>query len=465
MIEITAREEAPIEKNWEKKVGLIIVLSFMLVVLATALFILPNILQSQARQITDTGTTLCQLEDVANFYIETDRKWYLLGAELGDLQSMKVNFGFEKQIDCDARGLEAKVEIPQQVVVTYPLNEATEYSHELAYGELDPGTYNIRFRVQEKESDGSYREIDFKGANTKIYLSYPVYVVWTMDWEGFDFNTNNLTQVSILTDRAQKVPISHFFNPRYYVSNDVRNERANEFLSWIKNRVNTHDDYIGLHQHMFFDMVEAYGVTAKQQPTWANRGTGSDVPLTEYTYEEQYKIISGGLETLKSLGLTEINSFRAGGWFANEDTLKVLEELGLEMDSSGRTYYVLGNDLPGPWRLEETRQPYYPCKKDQNANCDGDTAFDVLELPNNGGESWRFTASELVARFAANYKSGPAEKTTFVNFLSHPEGFQVDYPKMTELFGHIDRFLYANDNGPVIYTNLNNAKSAWEANN
>ncbi len=460
MIELTATETMPTEKGWEKKMGLIIVLSFMLVVLVLALFLLPGVLQPRAEILGSGGPRPCTLEDVDNVFVKTGRKWYLLGNELGDQQSIQVQFGFEKLADCNSSSLEATVEIPEQVIVNYPLNDATEYNHKIEYDQLDPGKYNLRFRLKEKTSDGRFREQDFKGTNTEVNISHPVYVVWTMDWEGMDFNISNLALVNQLTERAQKVPISHFFNPRYYITDEVRNERADQFLNWILERRNSHDDYVGLHQHMFFDMVEAYGVEPKKQPTWANRGTGSDVPLTEYTYEEQKKIIEGGLNTLREKGFTNIRAFRAGGWFANEDTLRALEELGLDIDSSGRTYYVLGNDLPGPWRLEENQQPYYPCRQDQNFNCEGDSAFNVLEMPNNGGESWRFTASELVERFTTNYRSGPAEKTIFVNYLSHPEGFQVDFPKMSELFGHIDRFLYTTDSGPVIYTNLHNAKKA-----
>jgi len=65
--------------------------------------------------------------------------------------------------------------------------------------------------------------------------------------------------------------------------------------------------------------------------------------LIECTYKEQYKIIKYGKELLEKWTGQEVINFRAGGYAHNSDTLKILEELGFEIDSS---YFYKRSFLP-----------------------------------------------------------------------------------------------------------------------
>lgn len=467
MIELNAEESLKPKTRWQTKLVVVVGMVVLMLVLIVGFLLLPDRLFSQSLIPTESGLVACNVEDLDELYIKTDRTWHLLGKEFESTLPLNITFGYTPLLECDPSSLTTKIEIPGQVVVTYPLEEGvTEYRHELDYSSLDAGNYDLIITVSEEEEkeESLFDPEQTREASTKISLSYPVYVAWTLDWEGYNFSNSHLDMIQALTNRKQNVPITHFFNPAYYTSTNVSDARADELLAWIKNRVNTHDDVIGMHLHMFYYMVEAFGIEPLEEPTWASRGTGSDVPMTSYTAEEQAKMIELGTNLLKSKGIEEITAFRAGGWFANESTMQALEDYDYTMESSGRTYYSLGNNLVGPWSLPETQQPYYMCRSDQNAECDGAAAFNILQIPNNGGESYRFTANQLVDRFTANYKSGVAENLIVVTYLSHPEWFYIDNPKIDKLFNHIDNFAYAADNGPVIYTNLETIEQSWISN-
>lgn len=62
-----------------------------------------------------------------------------------------------------------------------------------------------------------------------------------------------------------------------------------------------------------------------------------------YSLNEQKVLIKKGLDLLSLAGVTHINAFRAGGFGANNDTLKALKENGIEIDCSYNETMVGGN--------------------------------------------------------------------------------------------------------------------------
>ena len=56
--------------------------------------------------------------------------------------------------------------------------------------------------------------------------------------------------------------------------------------------------------------------------------------LKYFTYEEQSKLISLGIELLKDAGCEDLIAFRAGSFGANDDTVKAVLACGLNIDSS-----------------------------------------------------------------------------------------------------------------------------------
>lgn len=461
-----------IKPKWPRGVvaGFIVLIGVVSMLLVAEIFLARKITRSASDPDLSTNLPAASLPSCESnqltgvseaLGLKLNRKWYLIGKEFIGRDPLDAELTIDTTLlDCAPRNLKLAYKITNtEISNEQKTTNQDAYKFSLDISSLGVGAYELSFDVfaDEQPSPIFTQKLPF-------YISKPVYVAWTLDWDGYNFSDNYLNQIAQLADRAQRIPITHFFNPIYSISGGTLQRRGEYFAGWIKNRQAQFGDEVGLHIHMFYGIAEAAGVTPRSEPTWNSRGTGSDVPLSSYTLEEQRKIIAWGKQALEKQGFTSQTSFRAGGWFANLDTLKVMDEMGFKVESSGRTAYSLGNNLSGPWRLDAAAQPYYPCKNNQNAACSGNNAFKVMEIPNNGGESFRFSTTQLIDRFRLNFNGLPQPGHRMLNILSHPEWFNIDYPKMTNLFETIDQHLYATDKGPIVYTTVENIYQAMLVN-
>jgi hypothetical protein len=152
-------------------------------------------------------------------------------------------------------------------------------------------------------------------------------------------------------------------------------------------------------------------------------------------------------------GLPEPLFFRAGGWYADIDTLQALADSGFLIDSSGRPYYELGeNKIPGPWNLKDTTKPYKPSVLDQNKT--GSNTINIWEFPNNGEDSWRLDGQKLIAKFDANYNGVALDEAGVLNYVSHPHAIGVDIPRLKVAYNHIEQYTISTDSGPVVYISI-----------
>lgn len=409
--------------------------------------------------------TLCNEEQLnalkEKISSDLSKKWYLRGKEFIGNSPLEAQIVVDtKDLGCTPQTLVAKAAIANSEISSETkLKNASVNRISFNIDALAEGTHTLNLEVSVEES----KQV-MATSQLTFYVSKPVYVAWTLDWEGYNFSDNYLNQINQLSQRSQRVPITHFFNPLYSISGGTLQRRGAYFANWIKGRQEAYGDEVGLHIHMFYEIATAAGVTPRTDPKWNARSNGSDVPLTTYDLDEQRKIIAWSKANLQQQGFTNLKSFRAGGWFANLDTLKALEESGFVIESSGRTAYSLGGGISGPWRLDAAAQPYYPCRNNQNAGCSGANAFTIMQMPNNGGESFRFSTTQLIDRFRGVYNGQPQAKHQVLTVLSHPEWFNVDYPKINSLFGTIDGHLYAEDKGPVIYATLETIHEALKIN-
>lgn len=294
-----------------------------------------------------------------------------------------------------------------------------------------------------------------------VHVSYPLYVTWTIDWEGYDMPNQNLENMAAIADQYD-IPMTHFFNPRLYTSPDISKDRQQYFTNWVLNRKATHGDSIGLHLHMQPDFVEATGVTPIEDPeTWGTSLTdGYDILVSNYDYTDMRKMLNWSIQAFRNHGLGTPTMFRAGGWFADEETLQAVNDTGFLLDSSGRTLYSFGkNKVVGHWSLETTTQPYQMNRDDQNEQ--NNPTMNLWQFPNNGADSWAFSTVDMIKRFEDNYTSTELTERRLVTYLSHPEWFDTDKPKMEALFSHLDDFTYAKDSGPVVYVTLEDAYNIW----
>ncbi len=337
-----------------------------------------------------------------------------------------------------------------------------KFEAQVPVGDLEAGNYTIRAIAREPEDKLKL----ITSGNSKFFVTYPLYVTWTQDWEGSvipDFNW-----LPALDQMAQKysMPMTHFFNPRIYVTSDIDANLADRYTLWVQDRAKNYNDEIGLHLHMWTDMVIAAGVTPKYSPVAPWLGGGGYGTLTSaYTKEEMKKILNWSKLTFQDNGLLAPTSYRAGGWFTEEHTLQALAETGFLMDSSGRTLPSNPRQVayPPSWNLTATTKPYQPNVNDQNS--EKAPHINIWEFPNNGADSYWYNAQDLIDRFNANYpnKGQVLLEPQVLTYLSHPPFFRVfhnggtDETKMSAVFDQTGKYLYEDDAGPIVYSTLENA--------
>ncbi|MBN2100381.1 hypothetical protein JW710_00590 [Candidatus Dojkabacteria bacterium] len=396
---------------------------------------------------------------------EVSRDWVLLGDEFNSDEKtaeirLELNENYKEFFE-DEDNFSISYVVKKIEDNTFGTNELKpEFGSTVKfYAELDatdysPGEYIIGVSI-----DHSCGEINY--GEEKLNISYPVYVAWTFDWEGYEVKREYLDDVDELTLKHYDIPITHFYNPRIYSNSMFSQDERDFYTNWITHRRDEHGHAIGLHLHMFPDMVKAAGVNPHSEPAWGwNTNDGYDILVSGYSYQDMSKILTWAKGIFVSNGLGEPVMFRAGGWFADEGTLKVLQDNGFVLDSSGRLKYVFGrNQVTGHWDLKTTTQPYHPNYYNQNSAAD--PVMDIWEFPNNGGDSWSLSKDEMKQRFVDNYSGGVLTEKKLVNYLSHPEWFYEDKPKMDQLLGDLDKLLYEDDLGPVVYITLDEAYKIW----
>lgn len=312
---------------------------------------------------------------------------------------------------------------------------------------LQPGEYNLKTIVSGKNYESD--TLSFK-------VSYPLYVTWTIDWEGYDVSEDNLKEIRDISINSQ-MPLTTFFNPRIFIATDIPDHRKTRLVEWALQGKREYGDEIGLHLHMHQDMIAAAGLEPKTEPRWGGRENGHDVLTTAYEYEEYKTLVEWALQRFAENGLPVPISYRAGGWFMDEENLKVLDDLGFKIDSSGREAIKYGpNQIENPWNLFSTTRPYKPSVNDQNST--KQPTLNLWEFPNNGMDSTNRNYDILIEKFNDNYADKPLTETQVVTYLSHPHWFtQLDSEDMKKTFAFIDKYKYEKDQGAVVYVTLEGA--------
>lgn len=344
----------------------------------------------------------------------------------------------------------------------------TLYQAAVVVSDLEPGVYRIQANVVDS-SDGINIKRSFK---SPFYVTYPLYVTWTMDWEGWDVAQNDLNDIANIAD-SNGMPVTHFFNPRIYVRNQytresISEERADYITDWVKDRQKNRFEEIGMHIHMWNDMVVEAGVTPRN--TIIQGTYGNDVASYAYTQAELEQVFRWGRQKFAEYGLGAPVSYRTGAWMSGVNVLLAAQNAGFLIDSSGRTggpvNPTISYSTPVPWNLSETTRPYLPNINDINSwSGNLENRMKIFEFPNNGADSYWFPLSDLIRRFDVNYpnKGDILFSPQVVTYLSHPHWFvSVDSYKIRSLFDYTNQFLYSNDNGPVIYETLENIYSEWD---
>lgn len=333
----------------------------------------------------------------------------------------------------------------------------TEKTNDLTFkayinqADLETGIYKLYAHMKDRPSNISN--------DLMINVSYPLIVTWTLDYEGYDISNNNLNAIASFSD-TYGMPLTHLFNPRIFVASEISTTRSDYLVSWVLNRKQNNNDEIGLHLHMHCDMVTAAGLKYKTTPRWGWRTNCHDVLTSAYNYDEFTQIIKWSKAQFAQHNLPEPITYRAGGWFISEPQLKVLQDQGFLIDTSGRTSYVWGTQT-GPWTLTETTFPYYISESEQNSSIPEPT-LSLVELPNNGWDSTNNDARILLDVFDKNYQNQPLNKLQVLTYMSHPHWFVTyDQKRVIEVLEYVGKNKAIDDNGPIIYLTSEQAYYYW----
>lgn len=399
-----------------------------------------------------------------------NREWILKGTnKFNDNTKFKYSLQVHSRLDVAQNPICRIVETGQEFEMEK--NKENEYAIEIDTLEIEAGTYNVISEIQTVNGEVINSPVSL------INISYPLYVIWSMDWEGYNSSDKTLELMENLSEKND-MPISHFWNPRIYLPSAMNQQRANILTEWIQKRDEKGDE-IGLHLHMFFDMVKAAGVTPITEPHWAGRGTGSDVPGYLYDSDEFTKILNWSKQKFIEKELGDPKSYRQGGWMLDSKMMQVLDDTGFLVESSGREQFTLGKDIvtiidmdennepiepyevieqyavSGKWDLSAITKPYFPSKVDINLSTA--PVHGIFEFPNNGADSWRHSTSDLIRRFDINYEKVPLQEAQTLTYITHPHEIQVDIQKLEPTFDHIGENLFSEDDGPVLYVTFEEA--------
>ena len=334
---------------------------------------------------------------------------------------------------------------------------ATSWSARVDLTGLAPGSYKVG--VIERVA-GADVVIDGNEAGGEVRLSEPEYVVWTLDFEGDASSDQALANTAAIAEE-QKIPMTVMWNPRVWTTTQVEPARADAMLAWTKERVAKGDE-LSLHVHMWTDFVRSAGVVPRTAPNWAGRSDGYDVPITAYPENDQRALIEYSLGLMSEHGLARPTTFRAGGQFANDATLRTLAGLGFVADASAVPAGAFGR-LPYPWTLAADAQPYRPSGTD--ANKAGDLT--LLEAPTIGGNTYGYDLRtiEPIIRADLSYLAPAGAFATTARTLtivSHPGTIDAtERAAITALFNAFAPLRYDLDRGPVRFVTLAQLAQAW----
>jgi peptidoglycan/xylan/chitin deacetylase (PgdA/CDA1 family) len=381
--------------------------------------------------------------------VQLSRQWVLVGGSVVDEKykssDIKVTTTYQDVTDMTMTVLDFR----SFAVLTIPLTKGADgsFSTKITSTQLNPDEYSLQ--ITANRSTGKVNS-----PKKKLYISHPLYLNWSIDWEGFGVEDRWLQGIERISNEFN-IPITHYFNPRIYIGG-MTAARADYLTKWVLERQKKGDE-IQLHLHMWFDMVKTLGIVEKKTPNWNNENSGHDVPETAYTAEEFDKMIVWAKEQFAAHGLPVPYGYRAGGWQTNVEHLKVLVKYGFKYDSSGRDYVKFGNNqVAVPWHLDANTQPYIPSGIDMNV-ASSTNPIGLVEFPNNGDNSSNYgqNSTKVIDIFKLNYTAGQVLKSKQVLVvLSHAQYFNIDEVVMRKYFTEVGKSAASLDKGPVIYTTV-----------
>jgi uncharacterized membrane protein len=388
--------------------------------------------------------------EVRPLRIDLEKNWYLRGFR-NSTQYETMNFEF---LDTSAERLLINfvvLDVNESIVKSGVLNANDVLSGRISMDTSDLTVGQYFLQLSSIRFDDSLEILNSK--KHRFFTSYPLFVNWSIDWEGFGVNQSDLDVIVNISD-TYNIPITHYFNPVIFIPGVMDPGLANYYKNWVMNRAAVAGDEIGLHNHLTPQLLSEVGVDANPEAQIVGIGR-DETALNGYDKEELTELIDWSVNKFIEVGLGIPKSYRAGAWMVNPELLQVLDEFGFNYDSSGRTGGYLtrsAGSTPIPWNLQATTKPYRPNVNDINSAAS--PRLTLWEFPNNGADSFWFSLEELIDRFNVNFETTMASPQV-VTYLSHPHGFEYyDSAKIRGLLDHVKQYRFDLDKGPVIQTTL-----------
>ncbi len=375
-----------------------------------------------------------------------NRKWVLKGEEVKE-NFNNLSFTLDFNPEFEPVGNVVAWEIDNTDIQGSTEIQDVKHRETILSKDLEVGTHTIKVTYDNLQITHTFN------------VSNPLYITWTMDWEGYDVKEEYLRNMDTIAD-TNGMPITHYFNPRIFITPGIAEQRRQYLVDWVKDRKTKRGDEISMHLHMHYDFIQAAGVDIREEVSWSPSEDGYTVLTASYPPEEFKKIVQFGLTKFKHYNLPEPVGYRAGGWFINLDNLKVLPALGFKYDSSGREAYRFGrNNVEGYWNLNTKTPPYKISSNNQNVKTPPDIG--LWEFPNNGRDSTNQTEVEMLESFKDNFNGKPITDKQVITYLSHPHWFHRDKPRLEKLFVELNKHKAEDDTGPLVYTTLEKSYEYW----
>jgi hypothetical protein len=405
--------------------------------------------QSPSATPSATGTRVpvaSGLDSVPTAKVIASRRWYTIP---DGLVQDRAGVAVEMSADAAAGQPRARLRSTGETVsLSYALKQAPQWAGTVGLTGVAPGEQTVDYLVRMR--DGSDKVV----ATGTFLLSQPVYVVWTLDFEG-DAATNDALDNTYAINRSYFAPMTIMWNPRVWTTADVSPARAEAMRQWTMNIANAGQAEVALHIHAWTDFVRAAGLAPRTSPSWAGRGDGYDVPLTAFDESETSKLIDLSLRLMAEHDMPRPTSFRGGGLFANAANLRAVAAAGFTADTSATNAGGFGA-LTLPWTLSRDAQPYHPSRTDANAIGD----LPLLEVPNIAGNTYGYTSVSIQRVINDDLAmlppvGAPSAVRRTLTFVSHPATIDpTERAAIEKLFQAFEPYRWDRDAGPLRYVTL-----------
>lgn len=404
----------------------------------------------------NSAATKVLLPKTSAIYISTNRTWYTHDVP-------KTN-----QIELSAQVIDTAtnetITISPNTLTVYGGNEVLPISgiaqnnnvvvFIISTKQLPIGTHELSVRITQ------HTQLPITSNTIKVHVTEPLLVAWSLDWEGWEPAQKALPHIEELGTAYAPIPFTHFVHPRTFMPNIMSVEQQMEIQTFLKKRQMLGDE-IALHMHMQFDFVAAAGVTPRRTNAWGLRSIeGYDIPTTEYSPNEFRTILNFAQDQLSNVGFTNIQGFRAGGWYIDAQQLDIVKNAGFAYDSSGRSKPTSGAFQNTPWNLPVDAQPYTLDTSDQNK---ATTSEGLLEIPNNALTTYELSSTELIALAKNAYTGTPLAHPKTLIYVSHPQFYEREFGKIPPVLDYLHSVSLERDNGPIVFSTMSNIANVWKA--